>query len=84
MILSTLVVGVLGVSHLGNDRIGNPCFRGQTVGLQGMQMRIKLVRERAYRRKNIVTCYNIVISYKTNNSFYQSFIHYLFSFRQLR
>jgi len=44
MILPTLVVSILGVSHLGNDRTGNPSFRGQTVGLQGVQMRIKLVR----------------------------------------
>ena len=36
MSLPTLVVGVLGVSHLGNDRTGNPFFRGQTVGLQVM------------------------------------------------
>ena len=44
MSLPTLVVGALGVSHLGNDRTGNPIFRGQTVGLQGIQIRIKLVR----------------------------------------
>lgn len=42
--LPTLVVGVIGVSHLGNDRTGNPFFRGQTVILQGMKMRIELVR----------------------------------------
>ena len=33
----------IGVSHRGNDSTGNPCFRGRTVGLQGMQMKIKLV-----------------------------------------
>ena len=49
MILPTLVVGVLGVSHLGNDRTGNPFFGGQTVGLQGLQMRIKLVRASSTR-----------------------------------
>ena len=38
------MVGVLGVSHLGNERTGNPLFRGPTVGLQGMEMRIKLLR----------------------------------------
>ena len=42
--LPTLVIGELGVSHLGNDRNGSPCFRGQTVGLQSVQMMIKLVR----------------------------------------
>ena len=42
--LPTLVIGELGVSHLGNDRTDNPFFRGQTVSLKGRQMRIKLVR----------------------------------------
>ena len=29
MILPTLVVGVQGVGHLGNDRTGNPFFVGE-------------------------------------------------------
>ena len=56
MILPTLVVGVLGVSHLGNDRTGNPFFRGQTAGLQGMQMMIKLVRT------SITRCFSALLA----------------------
>ena len=49
MSLPTLVIGLLGVSQIENERTGNPFFRGPTVGLQGMEMRIKLVRESTTR-----------------------------------